>query len=230
MVYKHPFFTLDTDSRLVADENGKELRLTGNAFRVLVYLCANKSATLTQIGGYLDHAKDFDENHIRQYRYRINTIIGHDVVTYFNSMYAIEGEIKNIEKSEGNDRNTVLLQSSPIKSEHDPIIQKVMKASFIPAVGAAILLLLNFFSWPYTYYTILRIVVTGVAVYYAYISYKSTTTRDVWFWILVVIAVVFNPLVPIYLNNKSVWSVIDVITALLMVVSANSIRRMHHAK
>ena len=51
MGYKHRYFKIDTESRKVFDENGKELRLTGNAFRVLVFLCQKKNATVTDIGG-----------------------------------------------------------------------------------------------------------------------------------------------------------------------------------
>jgi len=38
MIYKHKFFVLDPESRKVYDENGKELHLTGNAYRMLVFL------------------------------------------------------------------------------------------------------------------------------------------------------------------------------------------------
>lgn len=65
MIYKHNYFILDTDTKKVLDENNKELRLAGNSYRVLVFLCANNSGTVTDIGGYLDFAKDYDENHIR---------------------------------------------------------------------------------------------------------------------------------------------------------------------
>jgi len=54
MVYKHHSFTLDTESRKVFDENNKELRLTGNSYRLLVFLCENKTANITEIGDYLD--------------------------------------------------------------------------------------------------------------------------------------------------------------------------------
>ena len=75
MIHTHKHFTIDIKSRKTYDENGKELHLTGNAFRVLVFLCENGSATVTDIGDFLDGEKDYDENHIRQYRYKINTII-----------------------------------------------------------------------------------------------------------------------------------------------------------
>ena len=76
MIYKHPQFVLNTESKKVVDENGKKLRITGNTYRVLVFLCEKKNATLSDIGACLDWAKEYTENHIRQYRHKINTIIG----------------------------------------------------------------------------------------------------------------------------------------------------------
>jgi len=38
MFYKHQFFVLDPGSRKVFDENGRELCLTGNAYRMPVFL------------------------------------------------------------------------------------------------------------------------------------------------------------------------------------------------
>ncbi len=69
MIYQNSFFQLDTESKKVFDENGKELHITGNAYHMLAFLCEKKNATLTEIGDYLDWAKDYTENHLRQYRY-----------------------------------------------------------------------------------------------------------------------------------------------------------------
>ncbi len=54
MVYKHKYFKLDSENKSIFDENDKELRLTGNAFRVLDFLCKKKNANITEIGGFLD--------------------------------------------------------------------------------------------------------------------------------------------------------------------------------
>ena len=100
MIYKHQYFQLDTESRKVFDENKKELALTGNAYRLLVFLCKKGNATLTDINDYFDPAgaKEYTENHVRQYKYRINSIIGHRVVTYKNFIYSINGAVS---KSDG---------------------------------------------------------------------------------------------------------------------------------
>ena len=54
MIYKHEQFILNTEDRKVFDENKKELRLTGNAYRMLEFLCKNKNANLTEIGDFFD--------------------------------------------------------------------------------------------------------------------------------------------------------------------------------
>jgi len=95
MIYKHQYFKLDAESKKVFDENNKELVLTGNAYRLLVFLCNKNNATLTDINDYFDPtgAKDYTENHIRQYRYKINSIIGRSIVAYKNNIYSINGAV-----------------------------------------------------------------------------------------------------------------------------------------
>lgn len=218
MAYKHQHFSLDASGKKVFDENGRELRLTGNAYRLLVFLCEKRNATLTEISDYLDWAKDYDENHIRQYRYKINNILGHDVIEYKNGVYSLIGEVKEVENIELGERNTDLLQADNVKSGKNIMDRiKEIKFTVIPAVIASIFLLLSFFDWPYGYYSLLRIVVTGAAVYYAYYLYKTVKKLNFWFWSLVVITILFNPVFPIYLKDKMVWGVIDVITAAIFI-------------
>lgn len=94
---------------------------------------------------------------------------------------------------------------------------KDIKVVKIPAIISLIMLLLTFFDWPYGYYTLLRIVVTGIAIYYAYYLYEIVKERNFWFWSLVVIAILFNPIIPIYLYDKTIWGFIDVIVAIFFI-------------
>jgi len=218
MAYKHQFFILDTESKKVFDENGKELRLTGNAYRMLVFLCKNRNANLTEIGDYFDWAKDYSENHIRQYRYKINTIIGHDLVEYKNGVYSLIGEVKEMDKLEETERNTDLLQEHSIELEKRIMSKaKDVKFTITPAITAIILLLLTFYDWPYGYYTFLRVVVTVVVIYYVYWLYVKTKLQNFWFWGLIVIGILFNPIIPIQLGEKIIWSVIDVIVTIFFI-------------
>lgn len=93
MIFKHKYFKLDAASKKVFDENNKELALTGNAYRLLAYLCDKKNATLTDINDFFDPAgaKEYTENHVRQYRYRINLLIGRNIIAYKNNIYSING-------------------------------------------------------------------------------------------------------------------------------------------
>ena len=214
MLYKHQHFVLDKDKRKVFDENQRELRLTGNAYRMLVFLCENGSSTVTEIGDYLDWAKNYNEDHLRQYKYKINTIVGEDIVEYRNGVYSLIGEVRK----EKDNRNTNLLHGDNVKSEKT-IMEKTETIKFtkIPAIISSILLLLTFLDWSYGYYTFLRVVVTGTALYYTYYLYTKIKWQTFWFWGLVIIAVLFNPIVPVYLKSKSIWGIIDVIVVIFFV-------------
>ncbi|MBU1922642.1 MAG: hypothetical protein KJ710_00010 [Candidatus Omnitrophica bacterium] len=168
---------------------------------------------------------------MRQYRYKINSHIGHDVINYQNGIYSLVGYIKESEIIEGNDRNTDLLQSDNVKSEQvktnmDKSPEKKPKINIIPAIIAVIVLLLSFIDWSsYGYYTFLKFLVTGVAIYYAYFIYTKLILKGFWFWSLVGIAVLFNPIVPIYLYEKGVWMIIDIMVIIYLIVLVFKFRK-----
>ncbi len=90
-----------------------------------------------------------------------------------------------------------------------------MNHSFLkmPAVLASVMLLLVFLDWNYGYYTFLRLIITGTAIYYGYYLYTELKEQNFWFWVLVGIALLFNPVVPVYLHDKSLWLIIDILVA-----------------
>ena len=68
---------------------------------------------------------------------------------------------------------------------------------------------------PYGYYQLLRFVVCGVGIYVAFTAYSW---QKMWaVWLFGFIALLFNPLIPIYLSRE-LWQPIDVICAVLFVV------------
>jgi len=224
MIYEHKFFQLNTDAREVFDEHGKELRLTGNAYRVLVFLCENKQSTITDIGEFLDREKDYSEDHIRQYRYKINTIIGHDVVVYKNSIYLLVGNVSSIEKMEEKDRNTDLLRSERVQLAHNHnnsvMTHTKEKIGFYkwPVVASSVVLFLSALPMPYGFYTITKIIVTASSIYYAYYLYIALQKKGFWFWCFVAVAILFNPIMPIYLYSKMLWGAIDIVVAILFII------------
>jgi len=93
------------------------------------------------------------------------------------------------------------------------------------ASGIAILMLLLAIPsgiWPYGYYVILRWIVSGIAVFVWWVA--SELGRKEWSWLMIGIAILFNPLVPIHLD-KETWVVIDFIVAILFFASINKIKQ-----
>lgn len=217
MIYKHKYFILDSDRRKVFDENGKEIRITGNAFRLLLFLCERRNSNITDIGDYLDHAKDYNEDHIRQYRYKINSILGQDIVEYKNAIYSVVGNVDVVKSLDLQESGKNLLKNDRITDLLHPdslIFRLNMKnISKNPAVIASIFLLLSFFPWNYGFYTILRWITSLTSIYYILGFYSRQKFFDWKIWMLVFVAVLFNPISPIYLFDKTVWGIIDVLVA-----------------
>lgn len=80
----------------------------------------------------------------------------------------------------------------------------------------AALLLLGIVNLPIGYYTFLRIAVTIGAIMVVVIEYRNGINFRVLAFGL--IAILFNPLIPVYFNDKGIWTIIDLITAVLFVV------------
>ena len=90
----------------------------------------------------------------------------------------------------------------------------IKRPHLIPASIAAIMLLGALAPWPYGYYQLLRFVVCGVAIYIAYVAYNW---KKIWaMWLFGFIALLFNPLIPIYLSRE-IWQVVDVICAIFYI-------------
>jgi hypothetical protein len=91
----------------------------------------------------------------------------------------------------------------------------------IPSLIATAMLLGALADWPYGYYQLLRLVVCGVSVYVAFMAYGW---QKMWVvWLFGFIALLFNPLIPIHLSRE-LWQPIDVICAILFVVTAIVLR------
>ena len=83
-------------------------------------------------------------------------------------------------------------------------------------LGAAAMLVIALADLPYGYYTLLRIVVCAVGAYGAYSAYNAG--RRGWMWVFAGMAVLFNPIIPVYLDRET-WSVIDILAAVTFLSS-----------
>ncbi|MFV0506889.1 MAG: DUF6804 family protein [Bacteroidales bacterium] len=77
----------------------------------------------------------------------------------------------------------------------------------------ASLLFLSIANLPIGYFTFLRIVVTMGALYGIITEYKE----EINFWVIAfaLVTILFNPILPIHLNDKSLWIPIDLTAGLL---------------
>ena len=73
-----------------------------------------------------------------------------------------------------------------------------------------LVLAIGTFPLPIVYYTLSRLVVCASAIYFAYNFYKQNNQTNVW--IFGFIAVLYNPIIPVYLYEKIIWIVVNIIT------------------
>ena len=80
----------------------------------------------------------------------------------------------------------------------------------------AAFLLLALMNLPMGYYTFLRIIVTIGAV----VIVVKELENEFNFWVIAfgIMAILFNPLIPVYLQGKEAWMPIDFIAAVLFIV------------
>jgi hypothetical protein len=86
----------------------------------------------------------------------------------------------------------------------------------IVSIICALALFIATFNFPVAYYMPLRIIVFVGAVLFAITNYKSLFILMTF----CLIAVLFNPIYPIYLYIKSYWIPIDIITGILFLLVA----------
>ena len=91
----------------------------------------------------------------------------------------------------------------------------------IPALVASGLLFGAITALPYGYYQMLRWVVCGISIYIAYKAYQWD--RKWATWLFASCAVLFNPILPIYLTRE-IWRPIDVAFGFLFIISIAVLR------
>jgi len=69
---------------------------------------------------------------------------------------------------------------------------------------------------PYGFFTVLRFVVCASSIYLAWLAYDHTNSWAAY--VFGFIAILFNPVIPVYLN-KPLWLKIDIITGLFLIIS-----------
>ncbi len=80
------------------------------------------------------------------------------------------------------------------------------------------LLLIGLADLPAGYYTLVRIVVCMACVYASYLSYKSDEKVGIATVSFALLAILFNPIIPVYLRDKGLWTTVDLIAAALLAI------------
>jgi len=91
-----------------------------------------------------------------------------------------------------------------------------LTVSVIGRIFASVLLFWALSNHPYGYYTFLRWAVFGVGAYSAYAA--VAVDRILWAWCFALIALFFNPFVPVWLN-RAVWVNIDITIGVVFLIS-----------
>jgi len=87
----------------------------------------------------------------------------------------------------------------------------------------AILLVVAILPLPYGYYTFTRVVVCLACIVLAYSAYEPSGAPMVWAVAFVLIAILFNPIIPIHLK-KQTWAYLDVGAAVIILFHMLSVR------
>ena len=74
---------------------------------------------------------------------------------------------------------------------------------------AAIAVAVGLLPLPYGYYMLLRLFLCGVSLYFLT---RPKGVLDAEKWVLVGLVVLYNPIVPIGLGDKTLWSIINIAT------------------
>jgi hypothetical protein len=89
------------------------------------------------------------------------------------------------------------------------------------AIASGMLLWALYPGNPYGYYTLLHWVCCGTLIYQA-VNLK----RQIWVWILGIMALVYNPIFRLHFNRE-LWSTINIITFGIVVVSIFTLKIRH---
>ncbi|MCG2621414.1 hypothetical protein LVY72_05725 [Arthrobacter sp. I2-34] len=93
----------------------------------------------------------------------------------------------------------------------------------LPAAGIAVLLLVVAIApMPLGYYTFLRWGVMIAAIAMCVIA--SRAGQAAWLYALIPVAILFNPIAPVYLT-RPIWFVLDIMAAGVLAIAGSQIRR-----
>ncbi len=89
-------------------------------------------------------------------------------------------------------------------------------------IAPIVVMTIGIFPLPYGYFTLLRLVVCGCALFYTLNFFQQKNI--IFLWIFGFIAFLYNPIFPIYLYEKAIWIVVNFITAIIFFMASSKIQ------
>ena len=84
-----------------------------------------------------------------------------------------------------------------------------MRALKVPIILSILVVTIGFLQLPYGFYMILRIVLFGSCGYASYLLYENGNNG----WtVMAILAVLYNPFIPVHLHEKAIWIVANIVT------------------
>ena len=110
--------------------------------------------------------------------------------------------------------------------KHDDDLLKKLDPKDFFWLGPILFMIIGIFPMPIGYYTLLRLVVFVSALYFCFKIYennkKVSGNSELWFFGLV--ALLYNPILPVYLYIKLIWTIINIFTIYLFYKYKNIIQ------
>ena len=101
--------------------------------------------------------------------------------------------------------------------KHDEDLLKKINSSDFFWITPIIIMVIGIFPMPIGYYTLLRIVVFICSIFFCLKIYEHNKdigkNHELWFF--VIIAFIYNPIFPVYLYVKIIWTILNLITCFL---------------
>lgn len=111
-------------------------------------------------------------------------------------------------------------------SYHTSAVRENMTVRSFPLIVSVILLVFALFagSVDIGFFTFLRWVISASSAYYLYVIYKNNQGWGFWVWALAILVILFNPIVPIYLDRDT-WQFFDLVALALLAIYLYKLRK-----
>ncbi len=106
-------------------------------------------------------------------------------------------------------------------------MKDLIKEKYLIIITGIMLLIAISNNLPSWYYGLLRMIVTGIAIYNITLAFKFN--RKIWLLVMVYVAILFNPISVFYLS-KETWVLYDLITAIILFISIFKLNDKHKHK